>query len=330
MSLSNDFLEANRQALLKVKRPYYREKAGIFNATDCFKDNRDLYWTALGEPKTSTTDAQGYIKMGMGDAYEDWYKQRILNNLALVSDFALIGGNVPISDTSPQAWNGYLDGLLVKKVKGQWKKIVLEIKTKSGWGATLLHQKRDISREYLGQLGMYLRKMSKVDGGTNEGILAYALLSDNHFGDMVTFSCRYDQETNTITAYETSTLYEGKTLKINQKLDLTEVDKRWAYVKECIATKTLPDIDYHYKYDLTTDSVREISVNILDKVIKGEKIHGDWQITYSNYKDKHIELAGGFQGHSLAEKQICAREINRRLKSGKSTKEHVVEILKQA
>jgi len=225
----------------------------------------------------------GKFKMLVGSAVEQGMIKEYFSDLHWYG-VHMLGTQVPVGGSNP-AWDGSLDVLMAEKqADGSYKKYVVELKTKSGYGADVLLREMEASPEYLAQLGLYLKDLSRKKV-TNEGCLFYVLLSDATFGHCVVIYCRYDEASDEVVAYaaETST---GETRELGQRLKLTEIEARYRAVDEAVAKKKVPKGEFKYKYDLTPEYLEKLSDNQLRKFIRGEATGGDWQIKYSRYKTK--------------------------------------------
>jgi len=228
------------------------------------------------------------MKMLAGEALEKGLRDMILSNLHLLG-IHLIGSQVPVGGSNPN-WDGYVDDVLGVKENATWDNFVLEIKTKSGVGANKLFESPEPDLGHLTQIGLYLHDLySKA--GIKKGCLLYFLLSDSHFGDMIQINCSYDPETQTVRAtdFEDS---NGRTGSLTVSVNIKDALKRWEILDYHIAKRIPPQGEYKYIYPLDQESMRDISDSQLRKIIKKESVPGDWQIKYSNYKDKALAADG--------------------------------------
>lgn len=271
------------------RRARFRDRRGHY-ASSAFADMRDQYWGMTGEKETNPTDFWGKMKMMVGSAVEAQLIKEYFSDMHFYG-VHLLGTQVPVGASDP-AWDGALDVLIAYKGEdGKYKKYVIEIKTKSGYGANLLNDNPEASVEYLAQLGLYLKDLDKK-GVTNEGCLLYTLLSDANFGRLVVIRCRYDSKTDEIVAFEAENM-DGTLTVLNQRLKIGDIEERWKKLEEYTKSKKLPPVDKIYKYPLTPEFIDSLSDTKMREAISGKKVFGDWQIAYSRYKDKHMELQKG-------------------------------------
>lgn len=279
-----------------------------FYASEALAPRRDIYWKFKGEPETNPTDFIGSLRMLCGEAIEravrdSWLSKMHLFGLHLVDSQVKVGGSNP-------DWNGFVDFYIAQKKGSETDKALVEFKTKWGFGADLLYEKPEPSKEYLAQLGLYLEDYYNK-GKKVEGILFYILLSDNNFGSVLQFNCRYDPETTSIVAYRFSTL-DGRSGNCNYTLDISSVRKNWLNLKDCIDKNKLPEESFYYKYTIDSDFLQRQSDKTLRDILAGKKVIGDWQISYSRYKKKHLELLGQSAGYTLDELRLVEIEYKKR------------------
>lgn len=292
----------------KGDRVNYRDRRGHY-ASGNLTCLRDQYWSWIGEPETNPTDFKGAMKMLIGSGIEEVLVNSVLKNMG-VFGYHFRGTQVPVGGSNPN-WNGYLDGLFAKQAAdGSWEQFVVEIKTKSGYGADLFMRNPEPSMEYLTQLGLYLKDLHEK-GVTNKGLFIFILLSDDTFGDVCIINVEYDPATNKArtTTWENS---RGESGDVFVEVDLTASLARWTKLDEHIKNGTVPDPEYRYKYDLTPDVLESIPDTKLKKIIDGSVIYGDWQPLYSRYKNKQLAADGLIPERTQEELENAKQEYRRR------------------
>lgn len=290
------------------RRTRYRDRRGHY-ASSALQDMRDQYWAMTGEPETDPTDFWGKIKMLVGSAVEAELVKQYFSDLHWYG-VHLLGTQVPVGGSNP-AWDGALDVLLRYKAEdGKYKNYVVEIKTKSGYGATLMLENPEASPEYLAQIGLYLKDLNKK-GITNEGCLFYVLLSDASFGRLLAIHCRYDAASDEVIAYQAEHM-GGETREIDQRLKIGDIEARWQNLEKHIAEKKVPKSDYQYKYPLTQEMLQTMSDDKIRKAIRGEVVIGDWQPRYSRYLSKALEYDKVKRGYSDSELKLLRDEYLKR------------------
>lgn len=264
------------------KQPRLRDRRGHY-ASSAFTDLRDQYWAATGVPETNRADFLGKMKMLVGSAVEHQLIKEIFSDLHWVG-IHLDGTQVSVGGSKPD-WDGNMDVLLKERDEtGKLQGYVVEIKTKSGYGADMLKRELNPSKEYLAQLGLYLRDMWQKEG-VKTGCLFYVLLSDKAFGEILQFHCVYDEVLDVLRCVGVEgSHFEKQELSI--KLDMQEVLKRYEAVDKAVAEKKEPKGEYPYKFPLTEELLSSTSDDKLRKMMRGELILGPWQPKYSRYKNK--------------------------------------------
>jgi hypothetical protein len=290
-------IESIKEFALTEERMRFRPRRAHY-ASSALADRRDQYREWTGEPKSNPTDFLGKLRMFLGTAIEEGLIKHWLSKLHrqghhVLSAQVQVGGNAP-------AWDGNCDVLMEAEVEpGVYKKYVVEIKTKSGYGADLLWKSGVPSDEYLIQLGLYLRNMHE-QGQTSHGCLLYMLLSDSYFGKLLQFDCRYIAETDSIQCYRYSNS-EGFVEDKEISYCLTGLTARWQELEQAIKDKVMPKPDYQYKFPITRELLQAQSDATLRRMIANEKVLGDWQAAYSGYKAVNAQTDGGGLGYTSAE-----------------------------
>lgn len=300
-------IQAMQAMVQETDRVNYRDRRAHY-ASGNLTCLRDQFWQWKKEPETNPTDFLGSMKMMVGNAVEDGLVKNLLSRLHFIG-WHIIGTQVPVGGSNPN-WDGYLDLLMAKKTEEGWDKFVVEIKSKSGFGADLFWQKPEPSPEYMTQLGLYLRDLHHK-GVTNHGLFLYLLLSDNHFGKLVSIYSQYDEKTDSVicTHAERS---DGTNYTLDTSLCLTGALDRWRLLDKYLADNRLPPGEYQYKYPLTQEVLRDITDTKLKKIAEGSLIYGDWQPAYSRYKDKQLSLDNIVPERTEEERALARAEYRRR------------------
>jgi len=276
--------------------------------SDALSCRRDQYWAWTGEPRTNPADYLGTQRMFIGTALEDALVKEYFSNIGIIN-VHLLGTQVPVGSSNPP-WNGYLDILVGELEDDALKKYVIEIKTKTGYGANLMARTMEPQDSHLCQIGLYLKDLC-LKGVTNEGILFYYLLSDANIGTMVAIHCRYNTEKDQVEAYfAENTLGHAKQLQSTQSI--AKIEEKWKQLETAVAQKKCPKADFVYKYALTNELLEGLSDAQFRAALKGEKVLGDWQVKYSPYKDKQLEVDGIEPGYTAAEISTLRRAYRKR------------------
>jgi hypothetical protein len=308
-------VERIRRFFAEYSKPRYRDRRGFY-ASGLLSDARDLYWEATKQKATNPTDYVGHLRMLIGKAIETELTNKVLANLHFFGLHMVgAGEQIPIGGSSP-AVDGYLDGLFVERQGDNFgKPWVLEIKVKNGYGANLFVKDMNPGDEYLAQLGYYLRDLNSK-GVTDRGIFLFILNSDANMGEMVEIECNYDAASDEVRATK-ATFISGATHSINFSLKLTPVLERLQMIERCVKAGALPPVEKVYKHVLTPDYLASMSDNQLKVALKGEKVHGDWQVSYSKFKNLHVKEQGTVLGYTPQELTLLAEEYKRRVPGAK-------------
>ena len=300
-------IQAMQNMIKDTDRVNYRDRRAHY-ASGNLTCLRDQYWSWLKVQETNPTDFTGSMKMLVGNAIESGIVNSMLSKLHFVG-WHIIGTQVPVGGSNPN-WDGYLDLLMAKKTETGWEKFVVEIKTKSGYGANMFWRTPEPSPEYMTQIGLYLRDLSQK-GVTNHGLFLYVLLSDDTFGQLVSVYCSYNSATDTVTAdkYERS---DGTSGNLSVRINLTESLERWKLLDKHLRDGVVPAGEYKYKYELTPDVLREIPDAKLKAIAEGNVIYGDWQPVYSRYKDLQLEIDKIVPERTDEERALARAEYRRR------------------
>jgi hypothetical protein len=302
-----NLVEKIKKFFFEYKEPRYRDRRAWYasSLTGC---RRDLYWEAIGEPPTETTDLVGRMRMNVGKWIEEGFLNDVVNNLHWFGLHAVSSKKqIPIGLSSPTKVDGYIDGLLVERDGEKFgKPYVLEVKTKNGYGADEFAKNFIPDDSYLAQMGLYLHDLSSK-GVTDQGILLYVLLSDNNYGTMVQIDLKYDASTGIVRAFRARTLL-GEDRAIEAEFDVKKALQELSELDKAVETRTVPAPSYQYKYPVTEEMAAALTDYRLQAILEGKRVEGDWQPKYSRYKTKQLETDGVSLGYTEAEMEIFQRE----------------------
>lgn len=320
MSLLSKF----RTVLMK-RPPRLRDRRGHYasSALNCL---RDQYWSLTGEPETNPTDYLGAFRMMMGDAFEWAVREHVFRRMSPLGEHFL-AAQVTTGGSNPD-WNGYQDLLMASQAEdGSWQQYVIELKAKFGVGADFLLRDLTPQEGHVIQLGLYLKDM-KEKLNHNTGILLYGCISDRSIGSLVGFECHYDEATTTVHVTKATVLEcrQGQDehffeRRVEMSLNLEErALSRWRQLDEYLAAGKVPPGEYQYKWDLSPEMLRskdergyyKVSDTKLLSAIEKGVILGDWQVKYSSYKDKQVDVDGLSQTYTPEEIAMLKSEYRRR------------------
>lgn len=262
-----------------------------------------------GEKRTNPIDQLGKMKMLVGSGVEHQLVKEYLSDLHWYGVHQ-IGTQVPVGGSNPPI-DGNMDAVLVQKTaEGFAEPYVVEIKTKSGYGADLLWSNPTPSPNYLAQIGVYLEDLSNKEI-TNKGCLLYILLSDKHFGEVIQIDCEYAKETRELVAKQ-AIYSHGESRELNIRQSMQDVCERIRSVEVSVKEGKVPPPDYIYKFPLTEELLETQSDYNLRAMLDGTKILGDWEPRYSGYLTKNLELDKVSRSYSSEELAMIRREYLKR------------------
>lgn len=310
-----NFLKAFERFMVRDDRVNFRNRRAHY-ASDALGCLRDLYWKRIGVEPTNPPDLVSKLKMAYGSAVGDYFATKVFSRM-FKEGYFLEGVEVPAGPSDPDI-NCYLDAFMYTMDNGTPEYFVLELKTASGYGATLLSRTFEPKEGYLAQLGIYLKDMHNK-GVTSKGALFYFLLSDQSIGQVVQVSCYYDPNTDEIVAYKGENS-KGDVKSLDVRFRVGQAEERLKRLDAYLSRGETPPPDFKYKYEVTPESVREWSDNDLLKALRDGTVKGDWQVKYSSYKDLQLKTDGISPGYTDEELQVIRAEKRRRTPNSKYVK----------
>lgn len=282
-----------------------------FYASSNDKCRRDEYWSFIGEPETNEPDFTASKSFLLGEAIENAFREKWLANLTKQGVY-LVGKQVPVGGSKPP-WNGYIDFLLEYRTPDSSELCVVEFKTITKVGADMLFSNpASLDKDgYVGQLGLYLKDFYDKGHPNVKGSLFFMGFSANCWMDMLQYNVRYEPETEEAVVYEYIDS-KGSPHKMTKRVSIRAILDKWNDIIQHVKEKKVPKPDYVYKYPVTEEMCKNLSDYMLQKVLKGEKIIGDWQVTYSRYRDKIFEVDGITREYTPEETAIFRAEYRRR------------------
>lgn len=234
-----------------------------FYASDYGKSNLDLYFSWIDEPRTDEIEWRNKLLFGSGNGLEEALKDVLVDSGYLDPDYdqrehgrvELYTHNIDI--------NGYIDFILKDGTP-------LECKSTGSYYNLKKCGQGDVRDSYVGQLATYMEYLGK-----EKGYLFIASLDG---------STTILKECNKIEDY---TYKCGKTT-----VNLSDEWLRWAKLHQNhIVPEELPDIwEYRYKYDIDKIDWKTIPSGKISKARNNREVLGDYQVHYSDWKSKIIEL----------------------------------------
>lgn len=255
-----------------------RRENDEFHASDMLKPNLDIYWSFTEEPKTNPPTWNETLKWGAGLGVEAQILM-IMKQCGWVADsydqeeedMMIKREGIKVSCHADAI---HVDGFPIE-IKSVNNKNYYDIKN---------YREGNPRENYVAQLAVYMDALGKERGylfvATVDG-LDYFLMPCFKIGEGV-YKCG------------------------NVEVNIYDEYKRFAKLyEENIKPKKLPDIwQYRYKYDLNDIDWRELPNSQISKARTNKRVIGDWQVQYSDWKDKIIELQGTTPGYTDEEIEL--------------------------
>lgn len=264
-----------------------REK-NHFYCSDYGKNPYDLYFSLTNEEPTNPMKWNNFIRLGAGKGAEVELLEVLKDSEIVNRDYSQEeNGRIEMPYKDIQV-NGYVDAITCENKLGLEPNAPIEIKTINNANRFDIAKYEDgCPRDnYIGQLAMYMRHLQK-----DIGYLFVASLDGLHY---YWFECRH--------------LGNGLYKAGNTEIDLNkELDRFNVLYNENVLNKRTPTWDVRYKIPVKDIDWTKVSKTDISKARNGSKVIGDegsWQIQYSNWKDKIIELQGETLGYTNEEISI--------------------------
>lgn len=261
--------------LHKLKYTQETREKGAFYASDFGKPLLDMYFAFKGVKPSNPPKWYDTLKWGAGKGVED----------AILDIFKMSGivqedynqkehGRIEIEREGIRI-NGYIDA----KMKDGTPIEVKSINNANRWDV-MKYERNEPRSNYVGQLAVYIDAL-----GMDNGNLFVSSIDGLH-------------------RFWFDAKKEGMTVKCGETVvDLDSEYKRWAKLwNDHVLTDTMPDIwEYRYKIPVEEVDWRSLSKTDISKARNGSKVIGDFQVSYSPYKDLIIELQGDTLGYTERE-----------------------------
>ena len=258
-----------------------REKTAYY-ASDYGKSTLDLYFSLTNEPITNPIEWDDMIRLEAGKGVENAL-------VKVLKDSGYVDENYEQKSISIVREGVEIHGKIDAILKDGTPVEIKSINNKNVFDVRKYHD--GFPREsYVGQLAIYMDAL-EVDYGylfavTLDGLEKFLILCQK--------------------------IGEGKYRCGNVEVDIAKEYKRWAKIwNENIISKKLPDI-WEYTYKPKIDSIDWTKVPLAKRrnaVMNGVVVGSDWQITYSPYCNKIVELQGEVRGYTDEEKKILADKL---------------------
>lgn len=268
---SNKFITTQIQEWLSSQDEERRAKTSFW-ATDCEKPVFDLYHKWIGTPETNPIEAEKLMMFNAAKMME----------ISLVETLEKMGEIVVPENEDQHYCRMEREGIEVSGKLDAMLKDGTPVEVKTFYGD---YQARELKAgnprsSYLKQLAVYMDYLNK-----DKGFLIYI---DRGTGEMYQFVLER---------------VEGLRFKcMSVEFDLTDTYRRWARLYKCnIVPKIEPKSEFKYKYDIETLDWSEVSKSDISKARNGHKVIGDWEVSYSSYKNLIIEREGTCLGYTAQE-----------------------------
>lgn len=258
-----------------VYKSEYKEKKNFY-ASDFGKPIYELYLKYKGIPETNPPKWSDTLKWGAGKGVETAMVDVLKQSGIVPQDYVQETHGGFKMEREGITISGYMDA---KNMEG----LPIEIKSINNKNAfdIMNYENKKPRENYVGQLSIYMDFL-----GVDKGFLFVASIDG-----LSTFwlECNKVGER----------LYQCGEIIV----DLDKQYKQWSKLKtEYVDKDVEPSVwQYVYKYDVDKIDWKTISAGDISKARNGKKVLGNWQISYSNFKDLIIEKQGATLGYSLEE-----------------------------
>lgn len=250
-----------------------------FYASDFGKPLLDLYFGFTNEPVTNPPHWYDTLKWGAGKGVEESMLKVLKDSGFVNEDYnQKEHGRIEIEREGIKI-NGYIDG----KSKNGFPVEVKSINNANKFDIRR-YDNGEPRENYVGQLGIYMDAL-----GVDSGYLFVSSIDGLH---------RY--------LFECHRIGDKKYKCGNTTVDLDKEYKRWSKLyNDNIVKSRLPDVfEYVYKIPVEKVDWRSLSANVISKARNNRAVVGDWQVQYSPWKDRIIELQGSTLGYTESELEI--------------------------
>ncbi len=250
-----------------------------FYASDFDKPNLDLYFSWTDEPKTNPPKWYDTLKWGAGNGVEDAMLKILKMNGVVAEDYdQKLHGGFKI-EREGITISGYTDA---RNLEGE----PIEIKSINNANTQGIREYENgyPRHNYVGQLSIYLDALGK-----DKGYLFASSIDGLH---RFWFECRR--------------VRPGVYQCGNVTVDVNAEYRRWAkLLKENIEPRFMPDVfQFVYKYPVDEIDWTKLGVAKISAARTGKAVVGDWELNWSDWKNRIIELQGSQLGYTNAELEV--------------------------
>lgn len=250
-----------------------------FYASDFNKTDLDLFFSWMAEPKTNPPKWFDTLKWGAGNGVEAKMLEILKMNGIVAEEYdQKLHGGFKI-EREGITISGYTDA---RTLDGE----PIEIKSINNKNSNDIREYENgyPRANYVGQLSIYLDALGK-----DRGYLFASSIDGLH---------RF--------WFECVKIGNGVYKCGNVTVNVNSEYRRWAILwTEHIRTGLIPNpFQYLYKYDVRTLDWHNVSASKISGARTGKSVVGDWQLVYSDWKDKIIALQGTTPGYTNEELEI--------------------------
>jgi len=249
-----------------------RDKKGFW-PSDFGKMNIELYWAFKREPKTNVATWNETLKWGAGKGVEMQMLQVLKDSGIVPENYDQMEHGRIDSNMRSVPVRGFIDA---KTMQG----LPIEIKSinnKNMWDIKN-YENGQPKENYVGQLALYMESL-----GVSKGYLFVASIDGlNYF----LFECNKIDEGQ----------YRCGSVEVNVH---TELDKWRKLFYNNFLKDVEPDVNqFMYKIPIEEVDWTSLSKDKISKARNNKAVIGDWQVTYSDWKDLIIEKQGATLGYT--------------------------------
>ncbi len=261
----------------KLKQEKREKKA--FYASDVLKPVLDLYFSFKGVEPTNPMEWYSTLRFGAGNGVEASMLKILKDSGFVNEDYdQKVHGRIEIEREGIKI-NGYIDAITKDGLP-------IEIKSINNKNQFDIAKYEDGKprQNYVGQLAIYMDALN-VDSGY---LFVASIDGLNYF----LFECKKIGERK----------YKCKDTEVDLDIEYKKLSNLFKeYVEKDIVP---PATEYIYKHDVNKIDWSKVIKSAISKARNGHAVVGDFQIAYSPYKDKIIELQGSQLGYSEDEIKI--------------------------
>lgn len=253
-----------------------RPDDNVFHASDYSKPILDIYYRITGVPKTNPPEWYDTLKWEAGKGVELGMLKLLKYNGIVDKDYDQNVQGAFSVEREGVTINGHCDAININgepiEIKSVNNKNAMDIKA---------YEENNPRENYVGQLAIYMDILGK-----DKGYL---------------FACSIDG-LNTFW-FECNKIGERKYKCGNVEVDLDKEYKKWSKLKKEYIDKGIEPSPWQYVYKRDVDKInwKEVSASDISKARNGHKVLGDYQVSYSPYKNLIIERQGSELGYTLEE-----------------------------